>query len=126
MNIEQVTFIHNRNDKFSRELLALVPKNINKVDAYNNNSPPLEGFFSGEEWVRSGLEQLHGMNSGPLQWRGLPSAMIIVPAYFDVARGENVDSFIENYEFSTWAQVEGHVNEINLRSINSPPKAPPQ
>lgn len=121
MEIKQVTYIHNKNNKTSRDLLNQVPPSVDIVDVYDQGKP-LPGTYTGLEWVRSG---------GTIKWRGVPAVVIIIPAYHvpETTEGDvvvpahNVEQ--EQYVFEiqeSWQAVEDFVSLVNERAQLHPPQ----
>ena len=71
MQIKKLTFLFNRHNQDDRDWLATIPANldIDIVDIYTDSTGglPLEGMYSGFDWVTSG---------GTIQYRGVASVVI--------------------------------------------------
>jgi len=71
MQIKQLSFLFNRHNQEDRDWLATIPANldINIIDIYTDSTGgvPLEGMYTGLDWVTSG---------GTIQYRGVASVVI--------------------------------------------------
>jgi hypothetical protein len=147
MEIKQVTFIYHRYDSLSKNILDVIPNDIEKVDVFTDESNgPLEEMHSPLEWIqscRTWAEQSdHSVqtpdgdilivdkdwvdNNDMIRWRGTTAFVIITPPYryHSEEYSANIATECHFYELnsnSTWQDVLDYVSIVNERAHIHPP-----